>query len=305
MSLEDILQSTKYIRDYAETINKHNKSSHVFDSQFRRLVEMNTISYMSKHLNPLITEMNNYHKVMKNMLDQHTIRSGMAYKNVLELSNVALSNAQVAYLQSIVPSFSAIISNLTKNTNIIGVADLPPLGNYQDESTDATFEDENTCESENSMSIIETFQQVNYLPFRLMNAIAANPELLRNIHPRDFEKCIADLLASFEFENIILTQSTRDGGCDIFATKFVMGIPILFAFECKRYAKDRKIGVDIMRGLLGAVCQSNVKAHQGVLVTTSSFTKEAKNFIVHESLVAGKDFEDLVQMLSVYKSKIN
>ncbi|WP_197998824.1 restriction endonuclease [Gimesia aquarii] len=144
--------------------------------------------------------------------------------------------------------------------------------------------------------------QVRFLPIRIIDAITNNPQLMHGITPREFERLIAELLYAQEFENIVLTSESCDGGRDVLATKFVAGIPLLFAFECKRYAETNKIGVDILRTLLGTVNHASTKATVGVLVTTSTFTKGARDFIVTEPHVDGKDFNELVTWVNDYKN---
>ena len=50
----------------------------------------------------------------------------------------------------------------------------------------------------------------------------------------------------------------------------------LFLVECKRYAPHHRVGVEIVRGLYGVVEMH--KAHAGIVVTTSHFTKGAQEF---------------------------
>lgn len=195
-------------------------------------------------------------------------------------------------LRQLTPSFKTVIEQLSGEARL--------LGEFEATSQDDS-ELSSEADSETSEIVIERFQLVRFLPITVIDAIAANPELVRGLDPRDFEKLIADLLATLEFENIILTPCSHDGGRDVIATKFISGIPLLFSFECKRY--DAKIGVEIMRGLLGSVAHGHTKANKGVLVTTSTFTRDARDFIVSEPLVDGKDFNDLVVWLNVYKTK--
>lgn len=56
--------------------------------------------------------------------------------------------------------------------------------------------------------------------------IAQNRELIYNISPREFEEVIERVLQDEGFETK-LTQQTRDGGCDIIATKYEMGKPVV------------------------------------------------------------------------------
>lgn len=139
------------------------------------------------------------------------------------------------------------------------------------------------------------------LPFRCFDEILKNPEAMKFLDARDFEHFIAVLVDKLGFEGVCLTPASGDKGRDIIATKTVEGIPIIFAFECKRYKKP--IGPGIMRALLGTVVQSSTKANKGVLVTTSTFTSGARKMILTEPALDGKDFDGVVTWLKKVSSK--
>jgi restriction endonuclease Mrr len=46
--------------------------------------------------------------------------------------------------------------------------------------------------------------------------------------------------------------------------------------ECKRYAEDRKVGVEIVRALYGV--KTDERATKAILATTSTFSAPAKEF---------------------------
>ena len=100
---------------------------------------------------------------------------------------------------------------------------------------------------------------------------------------------------------VTLTKRTRDGGYDIFGRiKGLIASPVFLA-ECKRYAPDNKVGVEIVRSLYG-VTEAH-RANLGLIITSSSFTKDARE----EKLRIGdridlKDFRDLCSWLSPYRS---
>ncbi len=109
-----------------------------------------------------------------------------------------------------------------------------------------------------------------------LNELLKNPNLIDSFSPREFEELIALLLGRFGWA-IELTPQTRDGGVDIFATtKDETGLDVTWIVECKKYASDRKIGVDILRGLHGA--KKFLGVSNGILATTSSFAKDATDF---------------------------
>ena len=91
----------------------------------------------------------------------------------------------------------------------------------------------------------------------------------------EFEKLIATLLARMEFV-AEMTKTTGDGGIDIIAT---LSRPIVggkYLFQCKRYAPDNLVGVSTVRDFYGAVTAD--RAAKGILITTSDFTPQAREF---------------------------
>ena len=91
----------------------------------------------------------------------------------------------------------------------------------------------------------------------------------------EFEKLVMALLTRMEFR-AEMTKATGDGGIDIVA---VLDEPILggkYLFQCKRYASDNLVGASTVRDFYGAVTAD--KAVKGVLITTSDFTAQAREF---------------------------
>jgi len=145
---------------------------------------------------------------------------------------------------------------------------------------------------------------VDRLPLRLLSKILSNPKDIRNITPRQFEEFIAELLSELGFNNVILTPRSGDGGKDIIASHSVQGIPLTFYFECKKYAESNKIQLDTMRSLLGTVAHDSRKVNKGILVTTSTFTKGCKEFIMAESRVDGKDYDGVLGWIEELRKEI-
>lgn len=107
----------------------------------------------------------------------------------------------------------------------------------------------------------------------IISEIYYNNLKLFSLHPREFEKIVAELLYSKGFE-VELTKQTRDNGYDILALKHIDGFsPIKYLVECKRYAEKRKIGVEIIRSFKEVIQTEN--ANKGLIVTTSYFSTEA------------------------------
>jgi restriction system protein len=93
--------------------------------------------------------------------------------------------------------------------------------------------------------------------------------------PRKFEELVAALFRAKGYD-VVLTPATRDGGFDMRAFHRSAIGTCLTLIECKRYSPERRISVDIVRGLYGVT--ESEGATSGLVVTTSSFTKDAKSF---------------------------
>lgn len=110
----------------------------------------------------------------------------------------------------------------------------------------------------------------------LVREIAKHPQGIYSISPRRFEEIVAYILEQFGF-TVDLTAQTRDGGADILAaTKDALGITTSYIVECKRYARDNRVGVAIARAMYG-VKTARQRDH-AIIVTTSFFTRDAVRF---------------------------
>jgi hypothetical protein len=133
----------------------------------------------------------------------------------------------------------------------------------------------------------------------LLERASVRPESLFAMTPRQFEVLIAELLRSFGYE-VELTSATRDGGCDIIAVSR-RAFNLRFLIECKRYARNRKVDVGIVRALHGVV--DHDQGTKGVIVTTSGFTQPALAHLdQHRWLLEGRDFDGLMEWLAVFRN---
>ena len=104
----------------------------------------------------------------------------------------------------------------------------------------------------------------------VLKRLADEPQLLRQLHWRDFEQLVAELFRRDGFE-VELTPRGGDSGVDLFAARRIGLGTVLYAVECKRYS--RPIGPDFVRQLAWVV--ERHRATGGVLATTSRFTRGA------------------------------
>jgi HJR/Mrr/RecB family endonuclease len=126
--------------------------------------------------------------------------------------------------------------------------------------------------------------------------LAVEPEGLIRLASRRFEELVAELLIR-EGMRVYLTPPTKDGGIDIFAETDTIFGKHLYLVECKRYAKTNPVGVSIVRALYGVIEDQN--ATKGVIVTTSDFTKGAKNFNdLHKNRMDLRNYDSLVRWLA-------
>ena len=138
----------------------------------------------------------------------------------------------------------------------------------------------------------------------LISALRHSPELMREISPREFEEVVTEIFRAKGYE-VDLTKRTSDGGKDIIAIHTDgLGIKSKYFIECKRYDEENKVGVALVRALQG-VKNTKDGPNKTILVTTSSFTSGARDFVENQANskwdMSLADFEDLVRWLNEYK----
>lgn len=133
----------------------------------------------------------------------------------------------------------------------------------------------------------------------LLKTLSQNPELIYQMPSRRFEELIAELLHRGGYD-VKLTPQTRDGGKDIYAAKSDQFGSFLFLVECKRFAPDNPVGVEIIRGLHGVA--QHERATAAMLMTTSYFTEPARAFVREVRYqLSLNDFVDLKKWLANVK----
>jgi HJR/Mrr/RecB family endonuclease len=125
-----------------------------------------------------------------------------------------------------------------------------------------------------------------------------HPQKLYELSPRKFVELVASILKDLGFE-VELTQATRDGGRDIIAHVRNAVSSYLTYIECKRYAADNKVGVGIVREVIGI--HHIRRPTKSIIVTTSFFSKDAvKEAEKMESQLDLRDFNDIKAWLQRY-----
>jgi hypothetical protein len=130
---------------------------------------------------------------------------------------------------------------------------------------------------------------------RMIHRLRRNPKELYSLNPRRFEELIAELLSRNGLD-VHLTPTSKDGGFDIMACLSTPMGRLLYLVECKRWARERPIGVQIVNALYGVV--ESKKATAGMIVTTSTFTRGALGAQkATEHRLTLKEYEDIVDWL--------
>lgn len=133
----------------------------------------------------------------------------------------------------------------------------------------------------------------------LAERLQAAPQSVSNLSPRQFEELIAELLEDFGCD-VHLTPTTRDGGKDILAYMPTALGRILCLVEAKRYRQDRPVGVGLVRQLYGTLADAG--ATNAMLVTTSSFSKDARAFRnKHQYRLDLRGYADVIEWIKGYR----
>ena len=123
--------------------------------------------------------------------------------------------------------------------------------------------------------------------------------ILRNMSPKGFENFAAFLLRRAGFTEVNVTGKTSDGGID--GIGYLRINPLMTTsvlFQCKRYI-DKTVDKDEIMKFQAAVLRE--RAEKGLYLTTSSFTRPAKD----EAMKGAKEIElidlerliDLIELL--------
>lgn len=121
----------------------------------------------------------------------------------------------------------------------------------------------------------EIINDFSVLKESIIDKAYKNPGLVDSMSPRQFEEFIADIYERLGYK-VELTKMTRDGGKDIVLYTNGPTGHNMYYVECKKYNKNNKVDVGVVRNFYGVVEAGSATA--GILVTSSSYTKDAKDF---------------------------
>ena len=99
--------------------------------------------------------------------------------------------------------------------------------------------------------------------------------------PQKFEQLIVDLLLAMGYGGGDRSMGERigksgDGGIDGIINEDALGLDAVY-IQAKRYAPDSKVGRPALQAFVGSLTGEG--ANKGVFVTTSDFSKEAKDYL--------------------------
>jgi len=139
---------------------------------------------------------------------------------------------------------------------------------------------------------------ISALDTSLLDRVLRSPNEMRHLSPFEFERFIADILEGLGW-TVELTAYTHDHGRDIIAVKSAEQRRLLV--ECKRY-RTKPVGISIVQRMAGVLLGD--PATQGIIVTTSSFSREARDFLDRDQvkwILSGRDFNGILNWLAEYE----
>lgn len=125
-------------------------------------------------------------------------------------------------------------------------------------------------------------------------------ETIKSIQPDQFERLCQRLLRELGFVNVEVTGKTNDGGIDGKGMIRLGGVlSFHVVFQAKRY--QGSVSSSVIRDFRGAM---SGRADKGVIMTTGSFTREAKKEAQRDGaipidLIDGNDFAEKLKELNL------
>lgn len=131
---------------------------------------------------------------------------------------------------------------------------------------------------------LDPTEQIEQGVARVHEAVAKELlERLRGKEPAFFEQAVVDLLVAMGYGGTggvaAATQLVNDGGIDGIIDQDVLGLNKVYV-QAKRYAEGNSVQRPELQGFVGALIG---KADRGVFITTSTFSKGAKDYAEHSN----------------------
>lgn len=126
-------------------------------------------------------------------------------------------------------------------------------------------------------------------------------EAVKQMKPQSFEVLIKKLLIAMGYgktpDDVIVTQLVGDSGIDGYVRKDRLDIEKLCAYQAKRYT-NTNVGIAEMNALGGSMI--NFGTNCGIMVTTTDFTRQAKDYNPRGFTIVRLDGRSLVGYLIEY-----
>lgn len=233
----------------------------------------------------------------------------------LGITDVGGFTASAEYLQMIVNSIPQVDTSMLYqvsrsvcsveglsilNLNIKEKDDLSDDSENEEEDNQANTEIiENIFQADDKSIVTPDSPVIHLSPINndVLRYLAEDPKRFYELSGNDFEDVMTEIYRRLGYD-VESTKRTRDGGKDIIIRRPEIMGDFIYYVECKRYAEDRKIGVGIVRNLHSTITTDNVNA--GIIVTTSYFTKDARDFIQANKLGYKIKMQDFNQIKNCY-----
>jgi len=124
---------------------------------------------------------------------------------------------------------------------------------------------------------------ISPIPEQFWKTLAAQPEELSRCPARYLEELVAELLRTDGWSDVQVVADSNMHGPDIIAcsSRTIEAEPEILVVECKRYRKDRPVGVREVRKLVHWL-DEEYKTTLGMVVTTSSFRRTAHSMALEQ-----------------------
>ncbi|MBD5429145.1 restriction endonuclease [Lactobacillus sp.] len=137
-------------------------------------------------------------------------------------------------------------------------------------------------------------EQNNILREKLLNR-------LRKVDPGEFETLMVKLISAMGYKGTdglaVTTQRTRDGGIDGIINKDPLGLERVY-LQVKRYAANKTVGRPQINEFVGSL---GGEIKRGIFITTSSFSKDARERAEDSDTIALVDGQMLGNLMIQYK----
>ena len=122
----------------------------------------------------------------------------------------------------------------------------------------------------------EAFEVTQFCRGQFRRQKSKSVDALRTMSPTEFECLCAELVGQFGLTDVTLTPVVADGGVDIVAFQVLDGSRIKYIVQCKRHSMTNRVDVRVVREVAGV--KMDARADRAVVITTSEFTKPARDF---------------------------